>query len=294
MVVLDIKKGNNTQQMNEQDKGGNEMKRYVILLISIAVFLSACSGINATGKVKPEELLTEAHETLKKQKSYKGMITEELIAPANIGEKIVSTTKKEFSIIRENLLAKEELSSKTIGNDAENFLPEDTRTMYTEINPENNKELISYTHYLDQWSKDTRIIDVDSLERFAKDPIFDQDYKWKEVLGYKDYFKSLEEGEKQGKKVFILKATVPKEEQLKELRASKDLDKELLKSMEKLTTDVQYEIQIDPETKLPLSILKQFNLPMTEKTASENKEIFEYTEFNTVDKIEIPKEAKDL
>ena len=40
MVVLDIKKGNNTQQMNEQDKGGNEMKRYVILLISIAVFLS--------------------------------------------------------------------------------------------------------------------------------------------------------------------------------------------------------------------------------------------------------------
>lgn len=294
MVVLDIKKGNNTQQMNEQDKGGNEMKRYVILLISIAVFLSACSGINATGKVKPEELLTEAHETLKKQKSYKGMITEELIAPANIGEKIVSTTKKEFSIIRENLLAKEELSSKTTGNDAEKYLPEDTRTMYTEINPENNKELISYTHYLDQWSKDTRIIDVDSLERFAKDPIFDQDYKWKEVLGYKDYFKSLEEGEKQGKKVFILKSTVPKEEQLKELRASKDLDKELLKSMEKLTTDVQYEIQIDPETKLPLSILKQFNLPMTEKTASENKEIFEYTEFNTVDKIEIPKEAKDL
>lgn len=44
MAVLDIKKGNNTQQMNEQDKGGNEMKRYVILLISIAVFLSAAAG----------------------------------------------------------------------------------------------------------------------------------------------------------------------------------------------------------------------------------------------------------
>lgn len=271
------------------------MKKYIkiILMLALVIGISAgCQGIS-----KPEnaqELVTKSQEELKKKTSYTTEYTMDMTM--NIaGQSLKTNAAGNMKQITENMLTEldmtMDLGTSSQGNDQQQM----KMKMFTEQNPENKDELITYSNIADKWTKD-----VVSLK--DSKGVNMEDSMSRMLEQNKDAFTLQEEtAEVGGKEVYTITGTLPAEA-ISSMTANTPVDGQNMKFNENMKVNTTY--YYDKETLLPVqAVVNVPNMKMEIDLGVEGVEpqsldmtmnvLMNYTGFDNVESITIPDEAKN-
>lgn len=246
------------------NEGGKMMKKLLLTLLVGLIFLAGCSGGKGTDAVD------RAKQELDKQKSYSGILL--LSENTDIGDikPISTTTEVNFQVIRDQRLSHKRLEKTTTGLDVPEELKKgENYEVYTEVNSEDSNKLNLYTLESENWKKENRPIEITNTEETWKDIFFDEGKIWSTIVKNKDQFKDQEEMTIEGKELLSLKGVID---------------------------ETEYNILINKKNNLPEQISWKMK-EETEKTENKTKTIsrggiLNYQEYDNVQSIEIPQEAK--
>lgn len=270
------------------------MKKFmkVILLAVLVIAAAGCQGVSAPENA--QDLITKSQEEIQKKKSYTADYTMDMKL-SFAGQEMSTKANGNIKQITENMLTEMDMTM-SLGAASQEVQPEQMKMkMFTELNPENKEQLITYTNFQDNWTKETVALTD------AKGNTMEESMS-KLLEENKDSFTLQEETtEINGKEVYSVTGTLPPEA-VNSLTANTPVADQQFQFNEDMTVDTQY--YFDKETLLPVqAVVNVPNMKMEINLGIEGIEpqtldmvmnmVMNYTGFDNVDSIVIPDEAKN-
>lgn len=269
-----------------------KIMKLILMLVLIAGISAGCQGV-----AKPEnaqDLVAKSQEEMKKKKSYTADYTMDMTMSI-AGQSLTTKAAGNLKQITENMLTEMDMTMDLGAGSEEAGAQQMKMKMFTEVNPENKEELITYSNFADKWVKD--IVSIKDSQGANM-----EESMAKMLEENKDSFTLQEEtAEVAGKEVYTITGTLPAEA-INSMTANTPVDGQNMKFNEDMKVDAIY--YYDKETLLPVqAVVNVPNMKMeidlgVEGVDPQNLDmtmnmLMNYTGFDNVESITIPEEAKN-
>lgn len=269
-----------------------KINKIFILLAIVLLAAVGCQGVSAPKDA--QDLIIKSQKEVEKKKSFTADYTTDIkinIMGQEIGTKAVGDIKQ----IMQNSLSEMNMSMTVTGSSIGAETPSMNMKMFTEQDPENENQLITYSNVSNSWSKQ-----VQDISQLKGKNLSDNTIKILEEN--KEAFTLEEETQEiNGKESYLITGTLPAAT-VNSMIENSPFESQNIKFNEDMEVKGQY--FFDKETLLPNQVLINVpNMKMAIELGVEGMEaqsmemnmdmIMNYTGFDNVDSIVIPDEAKN-
>lgn len=269
-----------------------KINKIFILLAIVLLAAVGCQGVSAPKDA--QDLIIKSQKEVEKKKSFTADYTTDIkinIMGQEIGTKAVGDIKQ----IMQNSLSEMNMSMTVTGSSIGAETPSMNMKMFTEQDPENENQLITYSNVSNSWSKQ-----VQDISQLKGKNLSDNTIKILEEN--KEAFTLEEETQEiNGKESYLITGTLPAAT-VNSMIENSPFESQNIKFNEDMEVKGQY--FFDKETLLPNQVLINVpNMKMAIELGVEGMEaqsmemnmdmIMNYTGFDNVDPIVIPDEAKN-
>lgn len=260
------------------------MKTKIILFLSLFLLLFTSCSTEKERQSDVSQVILSAEEELKKRDSFTADYNE-VVSTEVEGKKVDVESISQLSILQKDSYRSKIETTRPSGL-AE---VEDSKiTIYTLLNPDNDKEILEYSQSSgdSSWVKNSFHLSSDSQLVSGENALFIHERIWAMIRTELNKFKSLEENvDVEGVKADSYQAIFSKEELAKLMDPAQ---KEVLQSA--LPEKLALTIWIDKEKQLPIQIAMDFEV---KASSSKMTDKLIYTGFDNIKDLTLPREISN-